>query len=111
MPTAFTAITVSGTFQDTTSSGEVPSVGSVSFMASGPMEDTVNHVVREPARVSVALDGSGHFSVTLPATDDTGVTPTGVVYNVEILIQGQPPRRFSIPLPHATPSVDISSYS
>ncbi|MGW0468330.1 SGNH/GDSL hydrolase family protein [Streptomyces sp. NPDC003027] len=58
--------------------------------------------------VTVTLNASGSFTVTLVATDNTAMSPTGWAYNVVETMQGFSPRSYAIMLPQATPVVDLA---
>jgi hypothetical protein len=45
----------------------------------------------------------------MPATDDTGTTPTGVGYLWSISLDNAPLESFEAPLPHAVNPVDLST--
>ena len=95
---AFTNITVSGTFK---SPDGTNCEGRVTFQLGESLQDTAGDVIatREPV---IEVLSSGTFSTTLYATDDTGVTPTGVTYTVTEEITGAPPRVYEISLPRRT---------
>ncbi|WP_328967951.1 SGNH/GDSL hydrolase family protein [Streptomyces sp. NBC_00239] len=56
----------------------------------------------------VTLNSSGSFSVTLVATDNAAMQPTGWVYTVTEEMLGFSPRTYGILLPQATPLVDLA---
>lgn len=58
--------------------------------------------------VTVALDGTGAFSVILIATDNADSRPTNFTYTVTEQLTGQTTRTYAIALPQATPVVDLA---
>ena len=102
---AFTAITVTGTFE--AASGAAAS-GTLTFTLTEAMEN--GNVVVSPAPIVVALDSSGHFSTNLFANDDMGTVPAGVQYGVTEQIAGAEPRDYFITVPSGLGgTVDIST--
>ncbi len=109
---SMTPITVTGTFETANADGSVSAaIGTVSAKATATMEDTAAHMIHEATLVNAALDGSGHFSFVLPATDDSTTIPLGVEYTFVVSILGQPIRTFVIPLPHTVAPFDLSAIS
>ena len=101
---AFTVVTVVGTFQ---SESAAAASGTLTFTLTKAMEN--GNVVIPPAPITVTLDGSGHFSQTLLANDDTGTVPPGVQYGVTEQIAGAQPRDYFITVAQAVTPVDIST--
>ncbi|MEV6073951.1 hypothetical protein AB0L80_02370 [Streptomyces sp. NPDC052069] len=59
--------------------------------------------------VTIALDSTGAFEVTLPATDAEGMNPEGWSYGVAEQFTGVPQNRvYQVLLPAETPAVDIA---
>ncbi|WP_322768416.1 hypothetical protein [Frankia sp. Cr1] len=77
--------------------------GSVWFEPSVPLVDAGGDVIVAPVKVAATLDVNGAISVTLPATDDTDVSPTGWTYTVTERITGAPQRSYSIGVPVSSP--------
>lgn len=102
---AFTAITVTGTFE---SESGVPASGTLTFCLTEAMENT--NVIIPPEPIVVTLDGSGHFSQALLANDNSGTVPQGVMYGVTEQVTGAEPRDYFIAVPSGLgASVDIST--
>lgn len=101
---AFTMVTVTGTYE--TQAGAA-AAGSVTFTLTKSIQN--GNVIINPEPVTVTLDGSGHFSTTLAANDDTGTVPVDTQYGVTELITGAEPRDYFVTLSHATSPVDIST--
>lgn len=101
---AFTVVTLTGTFQ---SESGASASGTLTFTLTAAMAN--GGMIIAPAPVTVTLDGSGHFSTSLLATDDTGTVPQGVQYAVTEQITGGQPRDYFIVVPHAVSPVDLSA--
>lgn len=101
---AFTLVTITGTYE---SQAGAAAAGTVTFTLTKPMQ--CGNVIINPAPITVTLDGSGHFSTTLAANDDTGTVPQDAQYGVTELITGAEPRDYFITVAHATNPVDIST--
>lgn len=86
-----TQVTVTGTYH---APDGTPSYGVVTFtprvlQAAGA---TAFHL----GSVSVSLDQLGHFSVSLIASDSSGLNPSGWTYQVREDISGRPPRFYDV---------------
>ncbi len=101
---AFTPITVTGTYAREDGSVEA---GSVSLTATAFMTNSSQIRVNAP-QVAV-LDGTGHFSMTVAATNDPGTQPTGVLYRVDESMVGVTLRTYYISLPYNGGAVDLGS--
>lgn len=101
---AFTNVTVSGTFK---SPDNAVSSGTVTFQLTEPMRDTADNQIATRKPVVCRLNGAGTFSTTLFATDDTGVAPTGVQYEVTEELDGAI-RNYLISLPKANTTVNLA---
>lgn len=108
LPGDINTIIVTGTYL--TPAGAAMS-GTVSFVPSTPiLVDTVGTVLLGGVGTTVALNGSGAFSVVLPCTGQ--LTPGNWSYTVTETIGGLSPRSYSVSVPHSLGStVDISSLS
>jgi hypothetical protein len=94
-------INVVGTYVDM--SGNAMS-GTVTFTPNLSVviaEDPVFKQLIVPLTVSATLDGTGHFSINLPASDDLDITPNGWTYTVVETFGGFT-RTYSITVPVAT---------
>jgi len=100
---AFTTVTLSGTFK---SPDDVASNGTITFQLTQPMKDTAGNQIATRVPVKKVLS-SGAFSVDLYANDDTGVTPTGVTYEVTEEIDGIY-RNYFISLSKDTTTVNLA---
>ena len=83
---AFTPITVTGTYMlpgGAPASGSVSyASGSVSFTPTAEMRDPATSMIVSTQETTVMLDEFGSFSISLFATNDIGVVPNGVTYEV-----------------------------
>lgn len=80
LPSDMDTVTVTGTYVGVDGS---PAQGSVTFTAVTRLRSAATHTSILPSRVVGTLDGSGHLSVQIPATDDPDITPPGWVWQVE----------------------------
>lgn len=103
LPSGVDKVTVTGTYLDTLGN---PLSGTVRFEGPTWIVDLTNNVV-VTASESVTLV-NGAFSVQLVATDATGVVPNPFTYQVAELLDDMRPHRYTISLPKANPTVDIS---
>lgn len=76
---AFTPILVTGTYL---LPGGLPASGSISFQPTAEMRDPMTNMIISAQEVKVGLNQYGSFSVSLYATNDDGVVPEGVTYEV-----------------------------
>lgn len=93
-----TTVTVGGQFVDVSGA---PIAGQVKFTPRTILTDPTANQIIIPKTVTVDLDANGSFTVVLPATDDTSVSPTGFTYRVEEAFSGG--RTYDITLP-STPA-------
>jgi len=94
---AVTTVTVAGNFVDYT--GTAIS-GQVKFTLSTVLQNTTDNKIIVPSTKSVTLDSNGSFSTTLPATDDTDLTP--IPYTITVEEAFPKGRTYTISLPAAT---------
>lgn len=102
-PADVATVTVTGTFAPAIP-GQV-AAGYVDFAPSALLIDSGTGAIVEPGTVSVALDTTGSFSVSLMATDDAHLTPVGWLYLVQERIVGYPVRRYYLPFPTGGPYI------
>ena len=76
---AFTIIEVTATYLKPDSS---PATGSVTFIATETMRDTLTNESISPIEIVAVLDETGYISVNLAATNGDFITPHGVTYEV-----------------------------
>jgi hypothetical protein len=76
---AFTPIIVTGTYL---LPGGLPASGSITFQPTSEMRDPLTNTIISSQQVKVGLNEYGSFSVSLYATNDDGIVPEGVTYEV-----------------------------
>lgn len=105
---AFTTIIVTGTYLE--QDGETAASGTVTFMLTSTMRDTLDNITVSPSEVTATLDNEGGFSIELAATNDTYTTPRGVTYEVTERIDGGNENKFFISIDKDSPGgiVDIA---
>jgi hypothetical protein len=107
LPGNLTAVTLTGTY--VTAVG-TPCSGSVTFYLDAVIADATGSVILYPSATAATLDVNGHFSIELPATDDTHLYPEPFTYRVLEKLTGAQPRVYSISLPSdLAPTVDLST--
>lgn len=106
LPGNLTLVTVTGTYLDP--SGAAAS-GTVEFQLTAPGIDAGGSaIINVPVVVALI---AGHFSVALPATDDSDWSVTGLMYRVTEKLTGVPIRSWYAALPAATPggTIDVAA--
>lgn len=104
LPANVTTITVTGQYLDGTGAAVR---GSVTFTLDTPLLDAGDAVIIAPTDYTVPLDATGSFSVSLPATNDPDLDPSGFTWEVRENFDGG--RTYSIELPeNLAPAVDLS---
>lgn len=107
----FTMVEVTGTFE-TPEDGK-PASGTITAILERGLENGTTQI--SPSPVVGHLDEEGKLvgadggPFKLPATDDVGTTPVGVMYGWTVTLSGAPLRTFTAPLPHAVSPVDLSA--
>lgn len=104
LPSGLDKVTLTGKYETVSGS---PLSGTVRFEGPTWLVDTGNNIVFT-ADQSVTLDGTGAFSIQLVATDATGVVPNPFTYQVVEHIGSMRTHRYTISLPKANATVDIS---
>ena len=97
---AFTPIEVTGTY--TLPDGSA-ATGTITFQATAEMRDPATNIIILPHEVSVILDEFGSFSTMLYATNDVGVVPTGVTYEVNERLNGTAWSKYFISIDKESP--------
>jgi len=107
LPGNLTGVTLTGTY--VTAVG-TPCAGTVTFSLDYVIADATGSVILYPSATVATLDTNGHFSIELPATDDTHLYPEPFTYRVLEKLAGAQPRTYSISLPGSlAPTVDLSA--
>jgi len=99
-------VTLTGTYVDIVGNAVA---GSVTFTPQTIIKDTDQNQIIVNNVITEVLDANGSFSVVLPVTDDSDVTPQPFAYEVEEVFSGG--RSFVITLPGGGASVDIADLS
>lgn len=87
-----------------------PAAGTVTFTLSQSIADSTGSVILPKGGITVTLDNNGSFTISLPATDDTDLHPTGFVYQVrEELTTPKTTRSYAISLPTSPSTVNLAA--
>jgi len=96
----------------------VPATGNVTFTTSPALQALVDSSANQiviPVKLGATLDGSGHISVVVPATDDPDLTPSGFTYVVTETITdatgGPRVYEITVPLASAGGTLDLADVS
>lgn len=95
---------------------ETAAAGSISFTPEADLRevrDPAGNQIIVPNQISASFDGTGHFSVTLPASNDPDVDPTNWTYHVVVTIPARSGNRtdefdVSIPYTAAGGTIDMA---
>lgn len=98
---AFTTIIVTGSYME--QDGETPASGTVTFMLTSTMRDTLDNISVSPSEVVATLE-DGSFTVELVATNDAYTTPRGVTYEVTERIDNGNENKFFISIDKDSPN-------
>ena len=94
LPSSLSTVTVNGTYVDLIGN---PVRGSITFEPQTILKEKTANVIIMPVHVVKTLDATGSFTIVLPVTSDTDVTPQPFVYTIsENFTSG---RTFQISLP------------
>jgi hypothetical protein len=105
LPPGLSTVTVTGTYLHPDGT---PYNGRLVFRPEPEVLTSAVHGTLVIGDVEVVLDSAGAFSVSLLATDDPDVTPSGWTYRVTERWYDTPGRSYPLSLPAATPTVDIA---
>jgi hypothetical protein len=107
LPGGLNTITVTGSYTDITGAALA---GSVVFTPTSAVTDAAGKAILGATSVVEPLNSLGAFSVVLPCTDNTGLTPVGWGYTVTVNVPGAQGTITPVYLPHALgTTVDISA--
>lgn len=104
IPPSVTERQVRGTYVDSTGT---PQRGTVTFRVDQPLIATVESWGITPTPIMVTLDSTGSFSVTLMASDDLDLFPSGFRYVVQERFQRGYVRSYAITLPTSATPLDL----
>jgi hypothetical protein len=103
LPSSVSTVTVVGSYVNLIGN---PISGSITFQPVTILKETNLNVIVMPTYINKTLDANGSFSVTLPVTDDTDVTPEPFVYTVvENFTNG---RTFKMALPSSLVGTSVN---
>lgn len=107
LPGNLTVVTLTGTYLTAVGT---PCAGTVTFYLDSVIADGTGSVILYPSATSVTLDANGHFSIELPAGDDTHLYPEPFSYRVLEKLTGGQQRTYSLRLLSSmAPTVDLST--
>jgi len=105
LPVGLSAVTVTGTY---THPDGAPFAGKLLFTPEPAILTSATHGTLLLGTVEAALNENGAVTVTLLATDDPDVTPSGWTYQVQERWYNAPGRSYPLSLPAAAPAVDLA---
>ncbi|GGU52506.1 hypothetical protein [Streptomyces lavendofoliae] len=105
LPPGLSAVTVTGTYKHPDGTALK---GKVLFTPEPAILTSATHGTLLLGTVEAVPDVNGLVSVTLLATDDADVTPTGWTYRVQERWYDAPGRSYPLSLPAAAPTVDLA---
>lgn len=109
LPADLSMVTVTGAY--VAGSGAV-GAGTVTFVPSvAALRDPAGNVVVSLSPTFVTLDAAGHFSVSLAASDDANVVPSGWYYTVIERIVGHDQRSWMVHVPSNVTTIDLADMS
>jgi hypothetical protein len=82
-PAALTVVPLHGRILKA-NSASTPASGTVTFRIEQHLRDTADNILLAPTTLTATLDDAGEFTISLPATDDPDVTPSGWTYVVHV---------------------------
>lgn len=94
LPGDWNTITLTGTFVD---AAGTPLVGTITFNQGDVVKSPGSDMIVYPKTLSATLNGSGHFSIVLPRTNDPDIEPE-FVYTVTETFTGMSPRTYQLQL-------------
>jgi len=95
LPASLSTCTVVGTYVDLIGN---PVRGSINFTPQTILKETTANVIIIPVVIQKTFDATGSFSVTLPVTSDTDVTPQPFIYTIEENFTGGRTIEIALPL-------------
>lgn len=95
LPASLSTCTVVGTYVDLIGN---PVRGSINFTPQTILKETTANVVIIPVVIQKTFDSTGTFSIVLPVTSDTDVTPQPFIYTIEENFTGGRTIQIALPL-------------
>lgn len=99
LPTSLDQITVTGQFLKNDGTAQS---GTVRFTSTQLLQSGVEDLFITPGSFEATLDGTGAFSLSLPATNDPDWVPQGYAYQLDLVLSGFS-RTFTISIPWNAP--------
>lgn len=72
------------------------------------MPVSIAGVIVTPGTITAVLDGTGSIAITLPATDDPGLSITGWAYTVTERVSGGGRPSYQLEVPYDSASIDLA---
>jgi hypothetical protein len=101
--TQLTKKTITTTFVQ--SDGVTPAQGVVTARLTTALLDSAGSVIVAPVEHVAQIQSDGSISLSLVATNDPGVSPSGAAYTFTERIQGAKPRVYTVEIDHAGPDI------
>jgi hypothetical protein len=95
LPASLSTCTVVGTYVDLVGN---PVRGSINFTPQTILKEVTANVILIPVVIQKTFDSTGSFSLVLPVTSDTDVTPQPFIYTMEENFTGGRTIQISLPL-------------
>ena len=95
LPASLSTCTVVGTYVDLQGN---PVRGSINFTPQTILKETAANVIIIPVVIQKTFDATGSFSIVLPVTNDTDVTPQPFIYTIEENFTGGRTIEIALPL-------------
>ena len=95
LPASLSTCTVVGIYVDLVGN---PVRGSINFTPQTILKEVTANVILIPVVIQKTFDSTGSFSVVLPVTSDTDVTPQPFIYTIEENFTGGRTIQISLPL-------------
>ncbi|MEU0670347.1 collagen-like protein [Streptomyces lavendulocolor] len=105
LPPGLSTVTVTGTYKHPDGTALK---GKILFTPEPAILTSATHGTLLLGTVEAVPDADGDISVTMLATDDPDVTPTGWTYRVQERWYDAPGRSYPLSLPSAAPAVDLA---
>jgi len=99
-----TLITVVGTYLKLDGT---PESGTIIFRSKQFVQHNSSSDIMAPSEISAELNGAGHFTIQVPATDDPAWTPVDWTYKISVNLS-ESVSTFSIRIPYNAPGGSIS---
>lgn len=105
LPASLSTCTVVGTYVDLVGN---PVRGSINFTPQTILKELTANVIIIPVVIQKTFDSTGSFSITLPVTSDTDVTPQPFIYTIEENFNNGRTIQFALPLSVANTTQNLA---